>query len=195
MPFRAQAGAHAESREHLVFGPTLEGLFIRGLGPKVDESLKSRLAALGLDLRKPLLPAYPRAVVNACINETASTLYPTLSAPDAWYQVGKHVTVGIGNTLMGSAVLSLVRLVGPKKSVQRMPRTFSGTNNYMQVTLRELGPSRYELDLTPSNEQPSYMQAVIEDILNHAGARDLRVTIVAHDLHTQKATYGITWAA
>ena len=177
-----------------MFGPTLEGLFIRGLADKVDEPLRQRLAAEGLDLSQPLLPGYSRAVVNRCIGLTASHLYPDLPAAEAWYQVGKHVAAGIKKTTMGSAVMALIRLVGPRRSVLRMPRTFSGTNNYMQVALRELSATQFELDLRPSSEQPSYMKAVIEDILTHAGAQQLSVAIKHHDVAQALATYSISWA-
>jgi uncharacterized protein (TIGR02265 family) len=179
--------------EQLVFGPTLEGLFLRGLKGKVSPTLMSQLRALGLDLERPLLPAYPRKLVHECVLLTAKTLYPDQPLTDAFYLVGKHVTPGLRATTLGSAALTMVRLVGPKRTLGRLARTFRSTNNYMQVTLRELAASTFELDLEPSNEFPSYMKAVIEDMMEVAGATNLSVDVVVHDAARAFCTYRITW--
>lgn len=134
--------------EQLVFGPTLEGLYLRGLSGKLSASLIQQLRALGLDLEKPLLPAYPRAVVNAAITLTAKTLYPSVSLDEAFYRVGQHVTLGLRATTLGSATLAIVRLVGPRRTLSRLARTFRSTNNSMNVTLRELSPSSFSSPAT-----------------------------------------------
>jgi uncharacterized protein (TIGR02265 family) len=183
----------AVKEEQLVFGSTLEGLYQRGLKGKLPPTLVGQLADLGLDVSKPLLPAYPRALVHTAITLTAKTLFPTLSMSDAMYRVGQHVTSGLKATTMGSATLAVVRLIGPRRTMQRLARTFRSTNNYMDVTLRELTPSAFELDLAPSNEYPSYMQAVMEDMLTIAGATELRVAVVTHDKVNERCTYRISW--
>lgn len=180
--------------EQLVFGPTLEGLFIRGLKGKLSAALLSELRAKGLDLDRPLLPAYPRSVVNECVALTAKALFPDKSPSEAFYLVGKHVTPGMRATTIGSATLTMVRLVGPRRTLDRLARTFRSTNNYMKVTLRELASTTFELDLEPSNDYPSYMQAVIEDMLEVAGAKNRLVEVLLHDKATAKCTYRIGWS-
>jgi uncharacterized protein (TIGR02265 family) len=64
----------------------------------------------------------------------------------------------------------------------------------MQVTLRELAATTYELDLLPSNEYPSYMQAVIEDVMTIAGAKGLKVEVLVHDKAKELCTYRISWS-
>lgn len=183
----------ASQEEQLVFGPTLEGLYLRGLAGKLSASLIQQLRDLGLDLEKPLLPAYPRAVVNAAITLTAKTLYPSVPLEEAFYRVGQHVTSGLRATALGSATLAIVRLVGPKRTLGRVARTFRTTNNYMNVTLRELAPGSFELDLEPSNDYPSYMKAVLEDMLSIAGAEQLKVEVAVHDKARAFCTYRISW--
>lgn len=183
----------AAKEEQLVFGTTLEGLYQRGLKGKLPPTLVAHLAGMGLDVTKPLLPAYPRALVNAAIAHTAKTLYPGVPMTDAMYRVGQHVTSGLRATTIGSATLAVVRLIGPRRTMQRLARTFRSTNNYMNVALRELTPSAFELDLEPSNEYPSYMQAVMEDMLTIAGATELRVVVAEHDKVKERCTYRISW--
>lgn len=180
-------------QEQLVFGTTLEGLFLRGLKGKISPALEQQLRAVGLDLSKPLLPAYSRKVVHAAITLTAKTLFPNAPLSDAMYLVGQHVTSGLRATTLGNAALAVVRIIGPRRTMSRLARTFRSTNNYMTVTLRELTPSAFELDLEPSNEFPSYMQAVIEDMLTIAGATELRVAVAKHDKAKEQCTYRISW--
>lgn len=179
--------------EELVFGPTVEGLFVKGLSGKLPRALIEQLKVVGIDLDHPLRPAYPRTVVGEAIALTAKTLYPDLSLAEAHYRIGKHVTPGQGSTMLGAATLKIVALVGPRRTLERMARTFRGTNNYMQVQLRNTGPDAWELELQPSNEFPSYMQAVIEDLLTLAGAKDLVVEIAEHDRATHRCLYRIHW--
>lgn len=179
--------------EQLVFGTTIEGLFLKGLKGKIDARLTQDLRERGLDLERPLLPAYPRTVVNALIHHTAITLFPELPIEEAFYRVGKHVTPGQAATLLGSAALKLVSLVGPRRTLERLSRTFASTNNYMTVNLRKLGDTSWELELHPSNEYPLYMAAVLEDVLTLAGAKDLSVRVAKHDKEREQCVYAITW--
>lgn len=181
------------AEEQLVFGQILEALFLKGLKVKLSPELIGKLRKLGLDLEKPLLPAYPRATVHECILLTARTLYPDVPISDAFYLVGKSVTPGQRSTFLGNAILTVVGLIGPHRSLERVARTFRTTNNYMNVKLERVGDAEYTLGLDPSNEYPSYMQAVIEDILTVAGAKQLRVLVEKHDPKTQHCTYRITW--
>lgn len=181
------------SDEQLVFGPTLEGLFLKGLKGQLSAELTATLREKGLDLERPLRPAYPRALVNELILLTARTLHPTLSESDAMYRIGKCVTPGQGSTMMGAAALKIVSLIGPRRTLERMARTFRGTNNYMSVTLSSTGPTAFTLELTPSNQYPSYMQAVIEDMLTLAGAASLKVQVVEHDVAREHCRYRISW--
>lgn len=177
--------------EPLVFGPTVEGLFVRGLAGKLTPDVVQRLRAVGLDVEKPLLPAYSRRVINDAVALVAQALYPELPVDEAWYQVGKHVAVGVKNMTLGGATLALLRILGPVRTLHRLARTFRTTNNYMQVRLTERGPGDFELELTPSNAQPRYMQAVIEDMLTYAGAKGLAVEVAQHDAAAERAVYTV----
>lgn len=181
--------------EQLVFGPTVEGLFVRGLAGKLGPGVVAQLRALGLDVEKPLRPAYSRRVINDAVGLVASALYPGLPVDEAWYRVGKFVALGVKNMTLGGATLALLRILGPVRTLHRLARTFRTTNNYMHVELTQRGPGDFALELTPSNAQPRYMQAVIEDMLEHAGAKDLAVTVAEHDAAQERAVYAVRFAA
>jgi uncharacterized protein (TIGR02265 family) len=182
------------SPEHLIFGPTVEGLFVRGLGQKLTPELVSQLRAVGLDVEKRIAKAYPRQVISDAISIAARGLYPDVAEDEGWYRIGKHVVVGLkAQPLMSATVLAL-RVAGPRLTTKLLARTFRQTNNYMRVTLVEHARSHFELELWPSNAQPRYMQAVIEDMLNISGARQLVVAITEHDPVKELARYDISFA-
>lgn len=179
--------------DQVIYGPTLEGLFVRGLGDKLTPELVAGLQALGLDVTQPIAKSYPRAVVTQAIDLTARTLWPELPIDDAWYQVGKHVVRGLERqSLMGATVLA-IRVAGPRFTLKVAARTFRQTNNFMRVELNERAPGRYELDLSPSHAHTRYMEAVIEDMLAIAGAKNLHVTVLSHDPKTEHVRYGISF--
>ena len=176
-----------------MFGPTVEGLFVRGLRGQLDAELKAQLRELGLDVEKPMLPAYPQTVVAGAIELIGKKLYPAEDENGRWYRIGKHVVLGVRDMPIGGAVLAFARLVGPRRALNRMPHTFRTTSNYLDCVVRERGDKRYELDALGTPAPPGYMQAVVEDILTVAGAKGLEVKLIRHAPEERLATYAIRW--
>jgi uncharacterized protein (TIGR02265 family) len=185
--------ARSDTTEALIFGPTVEGLFVRGLRGKLSPAVQEQLRQVGLDVSRPILPAYSRQTISKALTLVASALYPEVATPEAWYQVGKHVALGVRDMTLGGAALAVIRLLGPERTMGRMARTFRSTNNYMTVNYRKVAPNHFELELSPSNEQPRYMEAVIEDLLLISGAKHLKVVVASHDPVKAIALYRITW--
>lgn len=99
--------------EKLVFESAIEGLFIRGLGPRVTPALKAELKTLGLDLDRKLPPACTRAVWYATIVAVVRHLYPGSSPADAHRELGRMMMEGIELTLFGRTMAPAVKLLGP----------------------------------------------------------------------------------
>lgn len=180
--------------EQLIFGPTVEGLFVRGLGPKLTPELVGQLRAVGLDVEKRIARTYPRQVIHDAIGIAARGLYPGVPDDEGWYRVGKHVVVGLKAQPLMSATVLAMRVAGPRLTMKVISRTFRQTNNYMRVTLTEHARGHFVLELWPSNAQPRYMQAVIEDMLTISGARELKVEITEHDPVKELARYDISFS-
>lgn len=180
--------------EQLIFGPTVEGLFVRGLGQKLTPELVSQLRAVGLDVEKRIEKAYPRRVITDSISIVARGLYPDVSEAEGWYRIGKHVVVGLKAQPLMSATVLAMRVAGPRLTMKVVARTFRQTNNYMRVMLFEHARNHFELELWPSSPQPRYMQAVIEDMLAIAGAKELAVDVTQHLPAQELARYDISFA-
>ena len=179
-------------REALVFAPAVEGLFTRGLRGRLTPQLLSRLRAVGLDLEKPLLPAYSFACwIDAC-GIAAEEIFPDLEAPTAWHQLGRLLVTGYRETLLGRALLNLMKVIGPRRTLQRTRHNFSTSSNYIEAELTELSPTHFTLRINEVGPRPEFTQGTLAAGLEESGARSPTVEIREHDGHA--ALYQIRWS-
>jgi uncharacterized protein (TIGR02265 family) len=129
----------------LIFNHTLESLLSRAFPKGVPPELKVRLRALGVDLDKPLLPAYPRTTWARCIELCAPVGFPLESREVAWRKLGERMVDGYKETMIGRAMFSTLRLLGPRRMLQRAQKNFRSGNNYTEVRITDLEPTMMEV--------------------------------------------------
>src|SRR3954467_1085686 len=113
--------------EPVVFTSTVEGL-IRALGDKLDERAHQRFAAIGLPLKGKLQTAYPRAVWLESGLIAAQILFPSLSPEQQRVALGKRFVQGYGETIVGRALLTMMKMLGPKRTLERLKKSFNTGN-------------------------------------------------------------------
>jgi uncharacterized protein (TIGR02265 family) len=177
--------------ERLVFSHTVEGLFTRGLSGRVTPGLKEQLRKEGLDLDRPLLPAYPLETWSRCMALAASTLYPGEPQEVALRKLGERMIEGYLETAMGRAMFGVLKLLGPQRTLGRMQKNFRSANNYTEVRISEVGPSEADLWMNEPGFMRFFMQGVLLAGLRGAGAPDVAVTLRHFDDAT--VTYRIAW--
>ncbi|AKQ69539.1 hypothetical protein A176_006451 [Myxococcus hansupus] len=177
--------------QRLVYVQVVEGLLEHGLRGRVSPRLKHRLRQAGIDLDRPLLPAYPVPLWMQCLNVIVEESFPGLSREDAFRQLAERHIEGYGRTLVGRAVYGVMRLLGPRRLVQRLPQTLRATDNYTEVELLEQGPTTFTMRMNSVLDAPGYAESLFESLLRLGGAEAPRVsrTHVAAD----STTYLITW--
>ena len=163
--------------EKVFFGDAVAGLFLRGLGQQVTPELRSRLREAGIDLDRPLLPAYPAAVFAAGVDLMARALFPDVQSDERHYRIGLIALRGFAQGAMGEAMFEHLKLMGPERSVQRMARNLRGAMNFVEVVSRPVGPGEFELDLNDVVGMPGFFRGLIEGGSQVAG-RTTRVSIV-----------------
>ncbi|MBZ4372814.1 DUF2378 family protein [Corallococcus sp. AS-1-6] len=136
------------SPERLVFQQSFEGL-IRALGDHLDEPCARQLREAGIDPRGKLAVAYPLEVWVESLKLAASVLAPSATLDDGAEVVGRRFLEGYGATLIGSALLAGVRLLGPHRMLERMTRNLRTGTNYLEARLEQTGPTRYVLTCRP----------------------------------------------
>lgn len=164
--------------EPVLFAQTMEAVE-RALGPLLTEAEKDRFAALGVDVRRALDPAYPLPVWLAVNAHAASLVAPGQPSDVQQETLGRRFIDGYDQTLLGSAMLALLKVVGPRRTLERMTRNFRSGNNYTETRLEAVGPTEYRLHFNLVH-QPTFYRGMLAEALRRTGARDLTVDVVSH---------------
>ncbi|MCP3142329.1 DUF2378 family protein [Pyxidicoccus xibeiensis] len=178
--------------ERLVFPPIVEGLFVRGLTGRVTPLLKDRLRGEGLDLDRPLLPAYPLETWIRCVALTAKTLHPEEPDEVAWRLLGERMIDGYRDTLMGRALLGVMKLLGPWRMLLKAQHGFRTSNNYTEVRITERGPGEAEVWLNEPGKLRYFKQGVMLAMSRAAGGAATGVEVRQYD--DNSVTYRVTWS-
>jgi uncharacterized protein (TIGR02265 family) len=167
-----------EPPERLTYGSVVEGLVHHGLGGQVSPALKARLRLIGVDVQRPLLPAYPVKVWEHCLWAIIEDVYPGLPPEQAFRALGARMTDGYGRTLVGRAALVLARMLGPRRTVLRLPQLLATTDNWSRPEVLERAPCHFELRLNDDLDLPGYLEGIFETLLRQAGAGAPRVRVL-----------------
>ncbi|MBX7097516.1 MAG: DUF2378 family protein [Myxococcaceae bacterium] len=167
--------------QRLVFSHTAEGLFVRGLKADQHPALKARLKALGLDLDGKLRPAYTYAEWCTFLDAATQELFPGVPKTQALFTIGEQLIDGYFSTMVGKALLGLVKIMGPKRTLARMKQNFRTGNSYSESTLTEHGPGHYTLWLNETDDYRPVTQGLLQRGLMVTGAKGLEVKIARFD--------------
>ncbi len=132
-------------KEPVTFGHAVEALLEHAMKGRLDAQARQRFKAIGVDPDRPLLVAYPLSVWFDALSLCAELLHPGLPRDEAWYRVGWQFGQGYGQTALGKATFALARLVGWKRTKERLARGMQTGSNYMRSYGRELPDGTFEL--------------------------------------------------
>lgn len=175
--------------DKLVFSHSVEG-YLRAVRPVLDASLTQELQAVGIDPTKPLLPAYPVDALRQALVLGAKRLKPSVSTEESLVNLGHRYVEGYGETLVGRALRTAIRLIGPRRTLDRLARQFRTANNYSEskVTHEEGRSVLWCNDVT----HPYWYIGLIEGMLNTAGAKGVKVSLRKHD--DEGAWFDCVWS-
>ncbi|HLM43450.1 MAG TPA: DUF2378 family protein, partial [Myxococcaceae bacterium] len=105
--------------ELLIFEQTIEALFVRALGGRLTPDCKARLREAGLDVDQKIKPAYSLKSWMTFIRIAAEELYPGMPLEESTFKLGEAYIEGFRETMLGRAVLSLLRVLGPRRALNR----------------------------------------------------------------------------
>ncbi len=176
--------------ERLWFSTVIEAIFIKGLAGKITPSLKADIKKVGIDFDK-LAPAYPVEQVYAACKLTMPVLYEGMSEPEALHQLGVISMRGYTETLLGKAVIQLLKLIGVRRSLLRMHTTMRSGNNYLETSSVVLASNCVELKFSDVSKMPSFYQGIIEEGGRMAHAKNLRVSTA--DNAAPGHTFRVEW--
>ena len=158
----------------VVYTQTVEGL-IRALGTKLDARVSQKFADLGLTLTGKLQAAYPRKVwIPACIY-AGEVLFPGVAPEVQRRQLGHRFIDGYNETMSGKALLTILRVLGPRRALTRIEQNLRTGNNYAVAKLVDTndGPELHMTDVP----YPEWYLGMIEKALQMTGAKDVAVSM------------------
>jgi uncharacterized protein (TIGR02265 family) len=176
--------------EKLWFSQSIEGLFVRGIGEQMTPSLRAELLGLGIDLGN-LQPAYDNEVVVKAIKLAGSTLFPSMEQPEAMHQMGHLFMRGFAATFMGAALVQFMKVVGPRRSLQRMERNFRTGGNYIEAKFTSLGVGKAQIWFNDVNDIPEFYAGIIHRGGEFAGGTGMNVTFERKN--PPECTFLIEW--
>lgn len=174
----------------VIFGSSVEAL-VRVLGPAATPEVRARFLALGIDLERPN-PAYPYETWLDALRLAMAIKWPGVPEDEATYRMGRAIFESYGHTLMGSALLQLLKVLGPRRGLERMTRNLRTTNNYSETRLTLVGPNQYRLWVNKV-AFPHYFRGLLEAGLEFSAAKSLSVRIVSAS-PTEGVVFDLAWA-
>ena len=165
--------------EKLIFAQTFEGL-LRSLTGKLTPRLATGLRERGFDPGAPLLPAYPQAVFIEVVSFLSRELHPGLGPEAAVCAVGRGFMDGYGETMVGRAMMAMMRLIGPRRTLERVSRQFRTGNNFSETKLTPIGATEYHLWVNEVR-LPGWYIGLLSRGLELAGGKDVRVEVIHCD--------------
>lgn len=177
--------------ELLIFEQTIEALFLRALHGRLTPECKAKLRQAGLDVDQKLRPAYPFDAWMKFLRIASEELYPQETLEQGTWKLGEAYIEGFRETMLGRAVLSMLRVLGPRRALMRATQNFRAGNNYTESKLKELGPGQFELWMNEVGAYPAFTAGIIHAGLRVAGAQDIVVDMTGYDGHA--CTYRINW--
>ena len=115
------------SSQRVVFRSLLSALYERALKGEVTPELKARLKVLGLNLDAELPESLPVAIYRNCLEATAEELFPAFTPEDGMHELAARLGQAYWETPVGRAMVGLVRLLGPRRTLTWLSRFFRAT--------------------------------------------------------------------
>lgn len=186
----------------VVFEGALEGIH-RSFGPRLTPELLDVVKQIGVDFDH-LLPAYPLTVWEEVIRIVSASLYPSLSPEQQWERMGFEWIAGYLQTMLGRAALAIGKVIGPRRTLERMGRNFRTAGNYAHFEAIAHGPCDLELVtsmIEPFRTQwanrpsviPHYRVGVLRGTLHALDVEASAVEILHHDPAIQETRFRVRW--
>lgn len=176
-----------ESR--VVFGHTMEALLERCARDLPPDGWTA-LGRLGIE-RTRRLPAYDFGAWCEAVALLAKALHPGLEPGDAEFQLGNDFIERYAESFIGRALFSVLKLLGPRRVLGRMARSFRTGTNFTQVELTEETASSALMRIGAIEPRARFTHGLLTRGLMLAGIPTVRVQLEGIDGET--ATFRVSW--
>lgn len=169
-------------KEPVAFDQLMEGLLIHAMKDRLDLAARQKLLALGVDISRPLLSAYPLVTLLGTLKLCAELRYPELPREEARYQLGLRTLEGFGSTPMGRALFGMARTWGARRMLGHMTRVLQTGINFARARSRDLPNGDVEVTVEVLSEfrssithrpgvDPYFVRGIIAQLVEICGIR------------------------
>ena len=109
------------------------------------------------------------------MRRSAKRLSPQKSEADALNDLGREQLRGYMEGLVGRALLMVVRLIGPRRTMLRMMENYRTADSVTEVRSTELSPTAIDLEFSSDFDMPTFIRGVLEETLVVLRAKDPKV--------------------
>ena len=180
----------SSNAERLWYSNVIEAVFIKGLATQLTPELRAGIKKIGIDLGK-MQPAYPVAQVHQACRSVMPALFPGKTEGEALHTLGVSSMRGYTETLLGRALIQVLKLIGVRRSLLRMHTSMRAGNNYLDTSAVVVNDRCIELRFSDVSEMPTFYQGILEEGGRMAHAKNLRVTSIDGTVPGQ--TFRVEW--
>lgn len=180
----------SSNAERLWYSTVIEAIFIKGLATRLTPELRLGIKKAGIDLGK-LQPAYPIAQVREACRSVMPALFPGKSEDEALHELGVSSMRGYTETLLGRALIQVLKLIGVRRSLLRMHTSMRAGNNFLETSAVVASDRCIELRFSDVSEMPSFYRGILEEGGRMAHAKNLRLTAI--DGAAPGQTFRVEW--
>jgi uncharacterized protein (TIGR02265 family) len=166
--------------EQLVYDDMLENI-LRPFRPRLTTAVIDRLKAVGVDASQKLKPTYPARVHEAALEVVAKEFFPSVPLEVACQRVGELVLDRYIESTLGKAVLAVIRMLGPRPAVKRLPQTFRMGNNFVDAKIIDLVDDGYTVEIRDGWKFPTFWVGMILKGNVMMGLKDATVELLGSD--------------
>lgn len=144
----------------LIFSSSIEALLKVAQG-RIKPETQAKLAALRLGPPHKLEPAYPAEDWARAVQLIAADLFPHLE-PDAQHrELGRATVLQFADTFIGKALFAAAKLVGARRSLERMTRSLRTGANFIETRFRVVDDKTQELWINDVSGVPGFYAGLI----------------------------------
>lgn len=172
------------------FFPTAAEGMLSGLSRVTDGvALKAHLKSHGLDFDR-LPPAIPALAYKEHVRQTAKFVWPQFLEEEALRLTGYHYVNGWRETALGRAAAPLLRLIGPKRTLQRLERVLRTGDNFTRTQTEFLNDNQARISISDTLGLDSYWLGILQGGLEILG-REGKVFLA--EVEPTRTNYLASW--
>lgn len=141
----------------------------------MSPAIEAQLRVFGLDLSKPLEPAYPMAVFDSAMEVVALKGMAHLEKRAALRKIGELQVESFVATFLGRATFQFLKLLSRERFLTRMTKSFRQANNFIESRVTPRPDGSIAVHINDVGRFPEVFEGVLQAAFAAAG-HQARVT-------------------